>query len=155
MDNEKNQVDSLIFCTQCGSTASFSNRAKIPLSRCQLLGNCNGKAVTGRRNLNRLEKGDHPTPNVSHKVRIAGGLSCRAKEQWGGFLFSHAEGRPPGKPEVAARPPPLPRPPPVDFTRGMALFGLTPSEARDLGSSVREEASRRHVSEQEVLPDGP
>ena len=155
LDKEKNQVDSLIFCTQCGSTASFSNRAKIPLSRCQLLGNCNGKAVTGRKNLNRLERGDHPSPSVSHKVRIAGGLGLRAKELWGSFLFPPSEGRPPGKQKETSSPSPLPRPPPVDFTRGMALFGLTPSEARDLGSSVREEASRRRVSEQEVLPDGP
>ena len=148
-------MDSLIFCTQCGSTASYSNRAKIPLSRCQLRGNCSGRSVTGRKNLNRLERGDHPLPSISHKVRMAGGLGLRAKELWGGFLFSLSEGRPPGKQKETAKPSPMPRPPPVDFTRGMALFGLTPSEARDLGSSVREAASRRHVSELEVLPDGP
>ena len=93
-------------------------------------------------------------PNVSHEVRLVGGLGQRAKELWGDFLFGPSEGRPLGKPRASAQPVPLPRPPQVDLTRGLALFGPTESEARDLGSSVREAAARRHVMEQ-VLPDGP
>ena len=88
LDSNRNQVDSLIFCTQCGSTASYANRAKIPLSRCQLLGNCGGKTVTGRKNINRLEKGEHPSTGSPHRVRMAGGLGLRAKELWSEFLYS-------------------------------------------------------------------
>ena len=85
---------------------------------------------------------------------MAGGLGLRAKELWSDFLFS-LEGRPPGKQKVAAMPSPLPRPPPVDATRGLALFGLTHSEAQELGREVRDAASRRRISELEILPDGP
>ena len=52
-------------------------------------------------------------------------------------------------------PPERERLPGVDLARELALFGFSGTEARGLGRSVRDAAARRHVSDLEVLPDGP
>ena len=86
---------------------------------------------------------------------MVGGLGVLAKEQWRGFLAADEDAPPVEAQGKVVVTPERERPPGVDLARGFALLGFSGSEARGLGRSVRDAAARRHVSDLEVLPDGP
>ena len=103
---------------------------------------------TENKSIGRIWQGKHPLPSEVNLVRFVGGLGVAAKERWRGFL-TNAEEKADTKQVLSALQ--AVRPPPVDRVRGLALFGISETEARALGRECREQAARRASADDEAL----